>query len=207
MSRPRDDHLDEAIDAATLSLLVEVGYEGVTIAEVARRASTVPPTIYRRHRNVRELILATLRREFAEVGDHEVPDLGELRAELLVYVREIIAGLTPARVAILTGLLLPLRRDPHLASAVRMELGTLRAGGWEVTIARAVSRGELADRAENLAVLGRTAPAVILHRLMLLNLPANDGFVDELVDTVLLPGLKTAAAGRSRRTSRRRKVT
>lgn len=196
MSRPRDDQLDEAIHRATVSLLVEVGYDGVTIAEAARRASTVPPTMYRRYRNAQELVLATLRREFAEVASTELADLGDLRTDLLVYVSSIAAALTPERTAILAGLMLPLRRDPALAAALRDELSFLGTTTWQLIIGRAVGRGELSPREDraNLTAVANTAPALIFHRLVLLNLSLDDHFAQELVDTVLLPALHVTAA-------------
>jgi AcrR family transcriptional regulator len=202
MSRPRDDEVDAAIHGATLSLLAEVGYDGVTVAEVARRASTVPPTVYRRYRNVRDLVLATLRQAFAEVGHREVADLGELRADLLSFVTQVAAALTAERVAILAGLLLPLRRDAQLASALRTELEFLSTGSWQVIITRAIRRGELAIDldAADLSAVTAAAPAVIFHRLVLLNLPLDDDFARDLVDTVLLPSLHRAAAAHTART-------
>ncbi|MCG2797345.1 MAG: TetR/AcrR family transcriptional regulator [Cellulomonas sp.] len=196
MSRPRDDQLDEAIHRATVSLLAEVGYDGVTITEVARRASTVPPTMYRRHANARELVLATLRREFADVARLELADLGDLRADLLAFVATIAAALTPERAAILAGLMLPLRREPELAATLREELGFLDTTSWQVIIRRAVDRAELPERAgrADLSLVASSAPALIFHRVVVLNLPLDNSFAVELVDAVLLPALRTTAA-------------
>jgi AcrR family transcriptional regulator len=191
MSRPRDDQLDEAIHRATVSLLVEVGYDGVTIAEAARRASTVPPTMYRRYRNAQELVLATLHREFAEAAGTALEDLGDLRADLLSFVSTIATALTPERAAILAGLMLPLRRDPTLAAALRQELDFLGTTSWQLIIGRAISRGDLpaGESGANLSLVAAAAPALIFHRVVLLNLSLDDRFAQELVDAVLLPAL------------------
>ena len=196
MSRPRDGLVDDAVHLATLSLLAEVGYDGVTMAEVARRASTVPPTVYRRHRNVRDLVLATLRRELATLPDHETPDPGALRADLLAFVADVASAMTPDRVAIVAGLLLPLRRDPELAAALRTELEFLGGTRGQLIIDRAVDRGELhldPDSAD-LRIVAMVVPAMIFHRLTLMNLPIDDDFTADLVDTVLLPALHQAEA-------------
>jgi len=196
MSRPRDDQVDDAVHRATLSLLAEVGYDGVTVAEVARRASTVPPTVYRRYRNVRDLVLATLRRELAALPDREVDDTGALRADLLAFVADVASALTPDRVAIVAGLLLPLRRDPELAAALRTELEFLGGTRGQLIIDRAVHRGDLHldPGTADLRIVATVIPAMILHRLTLMNLPIDGDFAADLVDTLLLPALHQAEA-------------
>lgn len=196
MSRPRDDRLDAAIHHATVSVLAEIGYEGLTIAEVARRAATVPPTLYRRYANARQLVLDALRREFAEIAAEEIADRGSLRDDLVALVGEIARELTPRRIAVLVGLLLPMRRDAELATAVRREFAFLDVASWHGIVSRAVARGELpADGGASVGlVLTHVAPAMIFHRSMLLDLPLDDAFAVEVVDTVILPAVQRTPA-------------
>src|SRR2546425_5528104 len=46
--RPRDQHLDEALLQAGLAVMLERGYHGATLTEIARRAGVGTPAIYRR---------------------------------------------------------------------------------------------------------------------------------------------------------------
>ena len=48
VGRPRDPDVDEAIIAATLEIISEGGYEGLRVADVAKRAGVSKPTMYRR---------------------------------------------------------------------------------------------------------------------------------------------------------------
>ena len=58
--RPRDPGLDAAILAATRALLVEHGYQGITMQGVARIAGVHVPAIYRRWRTKFELVEAAV---------------------------------------------------------------------------------------------------------------------------------------------------
>jgi AcrR family transcriptional regulator len=48
--RPRDPQIDAAILGAALDALDDVGYAGLTLEDVARRAGTTKPALYRRWR-------------------------------------------------------------------------------------------------------------------------------------------------------------
>jgi AcrR family transcriptional regulator len=82
--RPRDPRLDEAIMEATLSLLEERGYAGLSIAGVATRAGTTKPAIYRRWPSKRDLVLEAV---FRTQGDDVVANTGDLDADLRTMVR------------------------------------------------------------------------------------------------------------------------
>ncbi len=58
--RPRDEHTDEAILAATLRLLTDVGYRLLSVEAVATEAGVAKTTIYRRYRNKADLATAAL---------------------------------------------------------------------------------------------------------------------------------------------------
>lgn len=191
--RPRDDQVDEMIHEATLALLAEVGYAGVTVAEVARRASTVPPTVYRRHDNLQALVYATLRREFAALTGARPAETGSLRGDLIAFAQAIAGILTPQRAAVTAGLLLPMRHDQVLASTVRDGLTALGEANWGTLVTRAVDRGDLDARAENLGFLSQIAPSMFFHQMMLMRLPVDDAFIEQVVDGVLLPALTAAA--------------
>jgi len=188
VGRPRDDQVDAAIHRATLSLLAEVGYPRVTIAEVARKAATVPPTVYRRYRGVKELVLAVLEVELATLVG-VTPDVGSLREDLLAYGRKIADMLNPQRAAIVAGLLLPMSQDRALGKVVGRGMDAVIASNWGAIIDRAIHRGELGSEARTLGALSRVASSVVFQRITLLQLKVDDPFIAELVDTVLLPAL------------------
>ncbi|SDE35419.1 TetR/AcrR family transcriptional regulator [Glycomyces harbinensis] len=71
--RPRNEHIDAAVLQATASTLDEIGYRGVAIEDVARRAGVSKSAIYRRWPNRRRLVLAVLE---DRLGRIEPPDSG-----------------------------------------------------------------------------------------------------------------------------------
>src|SRR4051794_34673608 len=87
--RPRDAGRDEAILAATLSILLERGYAALTIEGVAAAAGVGRPTIYRRWSSKPALAVAAL--VHSSQLALPVRDRGSLRAELIAVQRHQIA--------------------------------------------------------------------------------------------------------------------
>jgi AcrR family transcriptional regulator len=58
--RPRDEHTDDAIMAATLRLLKDIGYRLLSVEAVAAEAGVAKTTVYRRYRNKADLATAAL---------------------------------------------------------------------------------------------------------------------------------------------------
>jgi AcrR family transcriptional regulator len=84
--RPRSARADAAILRAALELLLEDGYEGMTIEGVAERAGVGKATIYRRWDSKAELIAALL----SSFNDESrVPDAGSVRGDLAAMVRDL----------------------------------------------------------------------------------------------------------------------
>lgn len=58
--RPRDPDIDRAVLAATLEVLDESGYADLSLGEIARRAGTTRPALYRRWTGRPALVLAAI---------------------------------------------------------------------------------------------------------------------------------------------------
>ncbi len=86
--RPRDERAEQAILAATVELLNDVGFAGLSIEAVAARAGVGRPTVYRRWPSKMELVIdAVLRLAPPLTVDHSgdpLTDLKELVARLIV---------------------------------------------------------------------------------------------------------------------------
>ena len=189
--RPRDPHVDAAIAAATLELLVEQGYQGTSIQAVARRAGVSAPSIYRRWSSKAELVEAVVfPSDLMEPGG-----LGaDVQAELADYCQRIITYLAqpPVRAAI-PGLLTEYQTDPHM---------------WQRLIARTVDpmRKSFEDF---VARTGHTATSsveslfeVMLGALFARALNVGDAGAEQFasdVAVVMLASLQAAPARRLRR--------
>jgi AcrR family transcriptional regulator len=140
--RPRDARHDEAILAATLELLQEHGYGGLTIEGVAGRAGVGRPTIYRRWASKPALVVAALIQS-ASIALPE-PDTGSLRRDLVAVQRRQVELMTRAdNRRVTAGLVADLAADPELSEIyVREYLAPRRAMVWQV-LQRGIDRGEL----------------------------------------------------------------
>lgn len=187
--RPKSEEVDGAIHRATLLLLAEAGYEGLSIAQVARLAGTATTSVYRRFPGKQELVIATLRNELRARPGNPPDDCGFLRADLIEYVSGIAATLTPQSARIMAGLLLPMRSNEALAAVVRQEFTAMRSSNWQIIVDRAVARGEITQDHPGSSVLAEVPAAVIFRRGVVLQLPVTAEFVSDLVESVLLPAL------------------
>jgi AcrR family transcriptional regulator len=92
--RPRDARTDRAILDAALESFIDVGYQGMSVEGVAGRAGVGKTTIYRRWPSKEELIIAAIDNLFEDLN---VPDTGDVRAELASVVEQAHHFLTQTR--------------------------------------------------------------------------------------------------------------
>ncbi len=142
--RPREQRADDAVRRATLELLEEVGYGGLSIGAVAARAGVGKPTIYRRFGSKAELVFAHAIHG-PELGP--VPDTGSLQQDLTALTQRIldIFG-RPAAASVVPGLLEDATRDAELAARLRATFIDSERRMIREILDCAVTRGELAKR-------------------------------------------------------------
>ena len=140
--RPRDARHDQSILDATLGILLEQGYRGVTIEGVAARAGVGRPTIYRRWPSKPAVVVAALVQ--SDRLALPAPDTGSLRNDLIAVQRHQVERMnSPDARRVTAGLIADLADDPELADTyVSQFLAPRRATVWEV-LQRGVARGEL----------------------------------------------------------------
>lgn len=139
--RPRNQDYDDVILAATMGILLEDGYQGLTIDGVAARAKVGRPTIYRRWPSKPALVVAALARS---TGLAPAPDTGSLREDLLAVQRHQVALMNSAGWRRITpGLTADLAADPELARTYLAEfIAPRRRSVWDA-LDRGIARGEL----------------------------------------------------------------
>ncbi len=140
--RPRDARHDDAILHATLEILLEQGYRGVTIEGVATRARVGRPTIYRRWPSKPAVVVAALVQ--SDRLALPAPDTGSLRDDLIAVQRHQVERMNaPDARRVTAGLIADLADDPELAETyVTQYLAPRRTTVWQV-LQRGVDRGEL----------------------------------------------------------------
>jgi AcrR family transcriptional regulator len=193
--RPRDPEADRAILEATIQVLGEEGYEGLSIEGVAARAGVGKTTIYRRWPSKAELVVAAIQRSKAPT-DPTPPAPDESTRDALV---RILSGFTRTMShtesgRMLCGLVAEMSRNPELARAVRVGLLEHRRSIVYATLDRGIERGEIRSDIDR-EVVGDLLGGPVVMRILLTGGSVAPKFVREAVDTVL-GGIGTRRAGR-----------
>ncbi len=181
--RPRDESRDLAIRAATLDLLAELGYDGVTMDRVAARARTGKATIYRRWPSKLAMVLDSID-AFAQER-MPTPNTGSLRLDLLEFLVSFHEVIRSDRGRILAELISEMPRNPELRNALRRGLSAQRDASWRAIAEKAVTRGELRAAVDG-SLLAEIGTAVIVQRVMLTGDPVDRAFLETIVDDVLI---------------------
>jgi AcrR family transcriptional regulator len=139
--RPRSAEADAAIVAATLELLVEAGFQGLSVDAVRQRAGVGKATIYRRFPDKTALVRAAMEHLHAQI---ELPDTGTLREDLAaVWQVAYAAQPSASQRVMLPRLLVDAMNDEALFAVFRSTLVESRRDALRALIARAVQRGEV----------------------------------------------------------------
>jgi AcrR family transcriptional regulator len=137
--RHRDPAADQAILDATLALLEEVGYGGLTMAAVIERAGVSSATLYRRWPAKHDLVAAAI----ASLSPPElVVDKGSLARDLLAFTKALGHG-AAARGTVFGQLAADVHLHPELTASLREKLVEPRLDALAGILERAVARGEL----------------------------------------------------------------
>jgi AcrR family transcriptional regulator len=139
--RPRDPGYDKVILDATLEILNDKGYAGLTVDGVAAKTGVGRPTIYRRWRSKPVLVIAALTQS---PNLSLTPDTGTLRGDLMAFQRDQVMLMDrPASRRITAGLVADLVSDPELAETYLGDYVGLRQTSVREALQRGIERGEL----------------------------------------------------------------
>jgi AcrR family transcriptional regulator len=179
--RPRSTDADEAILAATLELVGEVGINGMAMDVLAERAGVSKATIYRRWDSKEQLVLDALHSAMGPLDD---VDLGSVDDDLRAYLTELGERMWRGRMSdVLPHLIevachdeqLRCRLDDYVQYRRDPLLGILRRG---------VERGELPADVD-LDVLADVLIGPFVYRRLLTHGPLDEPFVERLLALVV----------------------
>jgi AcrR family transcriptional regulator len=180
VSHRRGEHVRQNVLAAALEELAANGFDGATVAGVAKRSGVHETTVYRRWVTRENLLVAALLERSADAIP--APDTGSTREDLLAMVRGVIAYVGSAEgTAVLRAALLPV--DDAYAGA-REAFWARRLDALSPVVTRGIERGDVrADIDARLLLEMLVAP--IHGRLLLTGEPVDDDFAKQLVDLAL----------------------
>ena len=203
--RRLDESRDPVILRAALEGIAEVGYDRLTMDEIAARAHAGKGALYRRWPSKAALVIDAMRAWRATLAPTELADTGSLRGDL-----DAIVAAVPdwdedsAQMAsVVSGLVTAARRDPELAEAMSGPMIEMPLSLIRTVLERAAGRGEI-PAGRDLSLVGETVLALSTFRMLVRGLPPDRAFIRRVLDEVMWP-LATApvvappAATRGRR--------
>jgi AcrR family transcriptional regulator len=186
VGRPRNPEIDAAVIGATLAVLGESGYGGLTIEDVARRAGTTKPAIYRRWAGRQRLVLAALGQR---LGEARAPNTGCTLCDLDECLKVFVAVFRRMPPGVIGPLFADCAADRDLRAAFMTTLFEPPRAAVRETLERAHARGDLRDDADldlTLDLIG----SLVHYRALFGHAPTSDVEIERAVEA-LLRGIAT----------------
>ena len=179
--RWRSRRAESAILEATVALLGEVGFSGLTIDGIAARAGVGKATIYRHWSSKAEVAVEAFQAFVPPLDD---PDTGSFADDARAVLLQVVDGLSNSPLAaILPSLVEAAERDPELERLFK-EFGAARRAVLRGVFARAAGRGELRDGLDpDVAIDVLVGP--IFTRRLITRLPVTRKHATAVLDLVL----------------------
>jgi AcrR family transcriptional regulator len=179
--RPRDPQIDAAVLRATLAVLDQSGYGRLTLEQVARRAGTTKPAIYRRWRGRQRLVLAALA---LRLGAARAPDTGCTLCDLDECLKVFVAAFGRMPPGVLGALYADCAGDRELRSAFMTTLFDPPRAAVKETLDRAHARGDLRDDVDRDLILDLLG-SLIHYRALFGHAPTSDIEIERAVEALL----------------------
>lgn len=173
---------------STCEQLNDVGFAALRVDDVADRAGVNKTTIYRRWPTKNELVVDAIR--FSYDAEHEFPDTGSLRKDLVEYLT-MVSERTNNPVARGAMVALHSSTDPAIKPLSKELLGKAREYRTMV-VQRGIDRGELPPNTDA-ALISDLCSAPVLRRLLTLGEDVKPSYIKSVVD-IVLAGAKAVAA-------------
>jgi AcrR family transcriptional regulator len=181
LGRPRNVQIDDAVLKATVAVLDDTGYGGLTVEEVARRAGTTKPAIYRRWPNRQRLVLAALGER---LGEAQAPDTGCTLCDLDECLRVFVAAFRRMPPGVLGPLFADCAGDRELRAAFMSTLFDPPRAAVRETLERAHERGDLRDDVDVELILDLLG-SLVHYRALFGHAPTSNAEIERAVETLL----------------------
>jgi len=189
VTRRRGKLLEDSILEAALKELSDFGYNRLTIEGVAARAKTNKAVIYRRWAKKPALVLAALRKFIIPAYPKEVPNTGNLRDDVLVFLNGIAEPLQFIGAETMHGLMSEYL-DMDLISSIPQIMHRVPEGKLTSTMISILKNAELRGEVEldKLSLRVISLPADLLrYELLTTQEPISDKTIAEIVDDIFMP--------------------
>jgi AcrR family transcriptional regulator len=182
IAQPRGEKFVRLVLEATLKRLAKVGYERLSVPDIADLAAVNKTSIYRRWPSKSELVRDAL--SAAMTHANEAPNTGTLRGDLIELAKIVATFMhSPVGKSIIQ-IMLSEGSDPELRAMARSAYGQSSSNGPWIVLKRAIERGELKTDIDPSRALFTLAGA-IMHRVLVEQDEATDAVLVQIVDVIL----------------------
>ena len=180
--RRRGTDLEDALYAATLAELVEVGYGKLSMEGIATRAHTGKAALYRRWTNKHDLVLAALRDALPVLPtlDTRLTARENLRA-VLTTLCDVLARPNPFPYINIVGELV---REPEFRTTFTQDIVAPRLRVIQSILRHGVDTGEIPAGTVT-SLTGKTGPALVMQTVLLTGKPPTRAEIETIIDTML----------------------
>jgi AcrR family transcriptional regulator len=180
--RPRSEPIQHSILEAALRLMAEKGYGALTMEGIAHAAPASKQTLYRWWPSKAAIALEALNdRVNRQVP---APDLGNLGADLHLFLSRTVDGMTPGMRRVLRGLMAEAQVDPAFGEAFTREFIQRRRLAFKAPFERALARGDIAPDTD-VELLADLAFGTLWYRIMTDLGTIDQSLADELTAAIL----------------------
>lgn len=183
--RPRDADRDTQIMRAALDVLIDIGYDRLTMDAVAGRARAGKATLYRRWPSKEALIAEAALCAGADSAE-PVPDTGTLRGDLIAMLADTAEHIDESHARAVVALLPILPGNPQLARIVRERFVTQWQQMLRPLLDRGRERGEVHPE-RDLDLLALVLPSMAFYQTVFAEHPLDAAVLTRLIDEILLP--------------------
>jgi AcrR family transcriptional regulator len=189
--RPRDPARDDAILSAALEGLAELGYDRLSMDEIAARAHAGKGALYRRWPSKAALVVAAVMAWREHATPLTIPDTGSLTGDIDAMIAGVpeVDEAAKRLMAVVVGLAGAASRDPELRTALSTNLLARPRHAVRAVLERAVARGEIAPELD-LELVPDILLGLNVLRILLGDPPDRD-YVSRVLNTIIYPFVTT----------------
>lgn len=182
VGRPRSEETKKAILTASYELLLENGFNTITVEGIAERAGVSKATIYKWWPNKAAVVLDGF---FAATESMlHVPDTGSVSEDLFIQVNNLAAFITSPKGKVITELIAAGQFDANIAEEYRVRYFNPRRLISQHILERGMQRGELKNDLDmELSIDLIFAP--LFYRLLITGETVDSAFVKSLISHAL----------------------
>jgi AcrR family transcriptional regulator len=190
--RPRveGDREGEILDA-TLALLLDVGYDRLTMDAVAKASRASKATLYRRWEGKPSLVVDAMLRA-KQAPSIERHDTGTLRGDLISTFCGAHGMARSDAMGVLGSVITALSSDPEFAALFQERFIAPKIEVSNAIYARAIERGEIRSDVD-IDIIAPALAGILLHRSFVMGVVPDDETVERVIDHVILPAVQHPA--------------